>query len=66
LLNWIEPEFADLRYFALSGTDHRTHAWPGEMIAACMRWRNARAQPRRNFAPRPVIRTRTDYKINVA
>ena len=26
-LNWIEPEFAALRYFALSGTDHHTHAW---------------------------------------
>jgi hypothetical protein len=22
LLNWTEPEFAALRYFALSGTDH--------------------------------------------
>ncbi|CCH19889.1 Putative transposase [Micromonospora lupini str. Lupac 08] len=25
-LNWIEAEFAALRYFALNGTDHRTHA----------------------------------------
>jgi DDE superfamily endonuclease len=24
-LNWIEAEFAALRYFALNGTDHRTH-----------------------------------------
>ncbi|MFJ2175671.1 transposase [Streptomyces sp. NPDC087851] len=24
--NWIEAEFAALRYFALNGTDHRTHA----------------------------------------
>jgi transposase len=24
-LNWIEPEFAAVRYFALNGTDHRTH-----------------------------------------
>jgi hypothetical protein len=25
-LNWIEAEFAALRYFALNGTDHRSHA----------------------------------------
>lgn len=25
-LNWIESEFAALRYFALNGTDHRSHA----------------------------------------
>lgn len=24
-LNWIEVEFAALRYFALNGTDHRSH-----------------------------------------
>ncbi|MFF0088008.1 transposase [Streptomyces canus] len=24
-LNWIEAEFAALRYFALNGTDHRCH-----------------------------------------
>lgn len=24
-LNWIEAEFAALRYFALNGTDHRSH-----------------------------------------
>jgi hypothetical protein len=24
--NWIESEFAALRYFALNGTDHRSHA----------------------------------------
>ncbi|WP_285792334.1 transposase, partial [Micromonospora sp. NBRC 101691] len=24
-LNWIEAEFAAVRYFALNGTDHRTH-----------------------------------------
>ena len=41
-LNWIEPEFAALRYFALGGTDHRTHAEQGAAIAAYLRWRNAR------------------------
>jgi hypothetical protein len=61
-LNWIESEFAALRYFALNGTDHHTHAWQGEMIAACIRWRNARAQPKTNFAPNSVIRTWTGYQ----
>jgi len=65
-LNWIEAEFAALRYFALAGTDHRTHAELAEAIAGYMRWRNARAQPKRDFAPDSVIRTWTDNKINVA
>jgi hypothetical protein len=58
--------FTALRYFALSGTDHRTHAWQGEMIDRYMRWRNARAQPKRNFAAGSVIRTWTSYQTNVA
>jgi hypothetical protein len=29
--------------------------WQGEMIAAYMRWRNARAQPKRNFAPNSCL-----------
>jgi len=65
-LNWIEPEFTALRYFALNGTDHRTHAWQGEMIDRYMRWRNARAQPKTNFAPKSVIRTWTGYQTKVA
>jgi len=65
-LNWIEPEFAALRYFVLNGTDHRTHAWQGEMIDRYMRWRNARAQPKRNFAVGSVIRTWTGYQTDVA
>jgi hypothetical protein len=36
------------------------------MIAAYMRWRNAHAQPKRKFAAGSVIRSWTDYKINVA
>jgi transposase len=36
-LNWTEPEFAALRYFALGGTDHRTHAEQGAAIAAYLR-----------------------------
>ena len=65
-LNWIEPEFTALRYFALNGTDHHTHAWQSEMIGACMRWRNARAQPQTNFALNSVIRTWTSYQTGVA
>jgi transposase len=65
-LNWIEPEFAALRYFALNGTDHRTHAEQGNAIAAYLRWRNARARPKRDFAPGSVIRTWTGYQNKVA
>jgi transposase len=65
-LNWIEPEFAALRYFALNGTDHRTHAEQGDAIARYLRWRNARAQPKTNFAPGSVIRTWTSYQNKVA
>jgi hypothetical protein len=32
-----EPEFAALRYFALNGTDHRTHAQQGDAIARYLR-----------------------------
>jgi hypothetical protein len=55
-----------LRYFALNGTDHRSHAEQAEAIAGYMRWRNARAEPKHNFAPDSVIRTWTGYQINVA
>ena len=65
-LNWIESEFAALRHFTLSGTDHRSHAQQGDAIARYMRWRNARAEPKRNFAADSVIRTWTGYQINVA
>jgi len=65
-LNWIEPEFAALRYFTLNGTDHRTHAEQGDAIARYLRWRNARAKPKRDFAPGSVIRTWTSYQNKVA
>jgi hypothetical protein len=35
-------EFAALRYFALNGTDHRSHDEQNAAIAAYVRWRNAR------------------------
>ncbi len=55
-----------MRYFALGGTDHRTHAWQGEMTGRYMRWGNARTRPKTNFAPKSVIRTWTGYQTNVA
>ena len=58
--------FTALWYFAPNGTDHRTHAWQGEMIDRYIRWRNARARPERNFAVDSVIRAWTGYQTNVA
>jgi hypothetical protein len=62
-LNWIEAEFADLRYFARGGTDHRTHAEQNTAIAAYVRWRNTRAHPRSTSPPHksepgPITRPR--------
>jgi hypothetical protein len=58
----LDPQFAALRYFALNGTDHRSHAEQGDAIAGYIRWRNARAQPKRDFASGSVIRTWTSYQ----
>ncbi|GAA0525857.1 transposase [Saccharopolyspora erythraea NRRL 2338] len=44
-LNWIESEFAALRYFALGGTDHRSHDEQNTAIGAYIRWHNQRARP---------------------
>lgn len=60
-LNWIESEFAALRSFALNGTDHRSHAEQNAAIAAYVRWRNARAEPKTRFAPDSPIRSWTEY-----
>lgn len=65
-LNWIESEFAALRYFALNGTDHRSHGEQNAAIGACIRLRNARAEPKTNFAPDSPIRTWTQYPIKAA
>ncbi|GAA4639117.1 hypothetical protein GCM10023196_099510 [Actinoallomurus vinaceus] len=50
-LNSIEAEFAALRYFTLSGTDHRTHTEQGAAIAAyaC----GATPEPTANATPPP-------------
>ncbi|WP_327749914.1 hypothetical protein [Streptomyces europaeiscabiei] len=65
-LNWIESEFAALRYFAINGTDHRTHDEQNAAIAAYVRWRNAGAAPKTNFAPDSPIRTWTQYPAKAA
>jgi transposase len=65
-LNWIEAEFAALRYFALNGTDHRSHTEQNAAIAAYVRWHNIRAQPKANFATDSPIRTWTDYPAKAA
>ena len=65
-LNWIESEFAALRYFALNGTDHRSHAEQNAAIAGYIRWRNTRAQPKTNFAANSPIRTWTNYPAKAA
>jgi transposase len=65
-LNWIEAEFAALRYFALNGTDHRSHSEQNAAIAGYVRWRNNRAQPKVSFAVNSPIRTWTDYPAKAA
>jgi transposase len=64
-LNWIEAEFAALRYFALNGTDHRSHPEQDAAIGAYIRWRNQRAKPKTTFAPNSKIR-HPDYPIKAA
>lgn len=64
-LNWIEAEFAAVRYFALNGTDHRTHAEQDTAIGAYIRWRNQRAQPKSGFATNSKIR-HPDYPFKAA
>jgi transposase len=63
-LNWIEAEFAALRYFALNGTDHRSHDEQGKAIKAYIVWRNAHAEPKRGFAINSKIRS-PDYRAKV-
>ena len=65
-LNRIEAQFTALRYFALNGTDHRSHTEQNAAIAGYVRWRNARAQPKVNFAVNSSIRTWTDYPVKAA
>jgi transposase len=43
-LNRIEAQFTALRYFALDGTDHNSHAEQALMIRRYIAWRNRHAQ----------------------
>jgi transposase len=65
-LNWIESEFAALRYFALNGTDHRTHTEQNAAIAGYIRWRNQRCGPKTGFATDSPIRTWTNSPAKAA
>ncbi|MET7966245.1 transposase [Micromonospora sp. NPDC005305] len=64
-LNWIEAEFAALRYFALNGTDHRTHAEQDAAIGDYIRWPNQRARPKTALATDSKIR-HPDYPFKAA
>ena len=46
-LNRIEAQFTALRYFALDGTDHPTHAAQASMIRRSIGWRNRHADDKR-------------------
>ena len=64
-LNWIEAEFAAPRYFALNGTDHRTHAEQDAAIGDYIRWHNQRAKPKTGYATNSKIR-HPDYPFKAA
>jgi hypothetical protein len=55
-----------LRYFALNGTDHRSHEERNAAIAAYVRSRKALAGPKTNFAPASPIRSWTEYPSKAA
>jgi hypothetical protein len=57
-LNRIEAQFTALRYFALDGTDHASHAEQASMIRRYIIWRNNHAYDER---PRRII-----AKANIA
>jgi transposase len=46
-LNRIEAQFTALRYFALDGTDHPSHAAQASMIRRYIAWRNRNAHDKR-------------------
>jgi hypothetical protein len=46
-MNRIEAQFTALRYFALDGTDHASHAEQASMIRRYIAWRNRNARDRR-------------------
>ncbi len=64
-LNWIEAEFAALRYFVLSGTDHRTHSGQGAAIGDYIRRHNQRARPKTGYTTKSKIH-HPDYPFKAA
>ncbi|KWW98181.1 transposase [Carbonactinospora thermoautotrophica] len=64
-MNWIEGDFAALRYVVLGGSDFTSHPEQAAAIGAYLRWRNRHAVPKRDFAPDSKIR-HPDYTIKVA
>ena len=60
-----EAEFAAVRYFALNGTDHRSHAEQDAALGDYIRWRNQRAKPKTPFATNSKIR-HLDYPFEAA
>ncbi|WP_433709637.1 hypothetical protein ACQP2U_24550 [Nocardia sp. CA-084685] len=64
-MNRIECEFAALRYFALNGTDHRSHKVQDAAIGDYIRWRNQQAGTVRDFAVGSKIQ-QPDYLPDVA
>lgn len=52
-LNWIESEFTALRYFAVDGTDYRSHAEQDNAVGRYIRWRHHRCHAKRPFASVP-------------
>ncbi|SIS03075.1 transposase [Micromonospora avicenniae] len=64
-LTWIEAEFTALRYFALSGADHRSHAEQDAALGDYIRRRNQRAGPKSRFATSSKLR-HADYPLEAA
>ena len=54
-----------LRYFALIGTDHHTHAEQDTAIGDYIRWHNQRARPKTGYATNSKIR-HPDYPFKAA
>ncbi|MEU8241434.1 transposase [Actinoplanes missouriensis] len=64
-LNWIEAEFAALRYFALNGTEHQSHTEQDAAIGDYIRWHNQQARPKTGYATDSKIR-HPDYPSKAA
>ncbi|MER5348294.1 hypothetical protein ABT030_50310 [Streptomyces mirabilis] len=64
--NWIESEFAALRYCVLNGTDHRTHDEQTAAIAAHLRRRDSWPRSKSDSAPESSIRRWTAYPAKVS